>query len=60
VDDAVADEAELAESLSERERELGALPEAADDGEHLVVDEAAGALQVVELLGLSSSRSTKY
>ena len=48
--DAVADDAELGQLLDQRPGELGPLPVAVDDRQHLVVDEVAGAPPVVALL----------
>ena len=47
--DAVTDEADASELLDQRPGELGALPVVVDLGQHLLLDEGAGAGQVVQL-----------
>src|SRR6266567_5407451 len=47
--DAVTDDIQRGKFLDQRPGELGTLPVAVDDWQHLVVDEVAGAPQVVQL-----------
>ena len=49
--DVLAEQAELGEPAHQRPRELGALPVAVDDGQHLAVDEAPRGDEVLPLLG---------
>jgi hypothetical protein len=57
--DAVADDADASELLDQGPWELGALPVVVDLGQHVLLDERAGAGEVVQLGRVNSVRSRK-